>query len=192
MTPLTTAWENPPHSARAPHKPGLWNRPSLFPICSTIFALATLMFCALSFAQDSTQAGAQVSDKAAAADPRAAYQQIELVKLVPVTRMTDGGRAIFEPRPVRFTARLAQLPSPQKADYLKQVMGMMGSTADIQVSQRVALDYGGDKPLAAYVEDKAAARIGKELKAGDARTFYAFHVYNNRYGPALVITSFED
>jgi hypothetical protein len=71
-------------------------------------------------------------------------------------------------------------------------MGMIGVTAELQVSQRVALDYGGDKALAAYVEDQAATQATKELKPGDERTFYAFHVYNNRYGPALVITAFEE
>ncbi|MDR0701081.1 MAG: hypothetical protein LBF61_01510 [Azoarcus sp.] len=125
-------------------------------------------------------------------DPRATYAALDLAQAVPGMRTTDGSRTIFEPRPVRFTARLAQLPAPQKADYLKKVMGLIGVTAELKVSQRVALDYGGDKPLAAYVEDGAAARIAKDLKAGDERVFYAFHVYNNRYGPALVITAFDE
>ncbi|MDR0528994.1 MAG: hypothetical protein LBG69_05220 [Zoogloeaceae bacterium] len=128
----------------------------------------------------------------AAANPRAEYQRVRLLDFVPAARMSEGGRAIFEPRPVRFLARIAQLPTPQKADYLKKVMELMGVKAEIQVSQRIALEYGGEKALAAYVEDRVAARIKRELKTGDARVFYAFHVYNNRYGPALVITSFEE
>ena len=149
-------------------------------------ALSVLCLCAdAARAQETAKATDQ-------ADPRATYRDVKLAELVPASRMTDGGRAIFEPRPVRFAAKLAQLPSPQKADYLKQVMGMMGVTSELKVGQRVALDYGGDKLLAAYVEDGAATRIGKELKAGDTRTFYAFHVYNNRHGPALVITSFDE
>jgi hypothetical protein len=153
-------------------------------------ALSLFVFCLCA----ASAARAEKADAAAAgeSDPRAAYKEIRLAELVPVSRMTDGGRAIFEPRPVRFAAKLAQLPSPQKAEYLKQVMGMMGVTAELKVGQRVALDYGGEKLLAAYVEDEAAVRIGKELKAGDTRTFYAFHVYNNRYGPALVITAFGE
>ncbi|GHT89817.1 hypothetical protein AGMMS49545_01180 [Betaproteobacteria bacterium] len=126
---------------------------------------------------------------APADNPVDAFREVALLQLVPASRMTDGTRAIFAPQPVRFQAKLAQLPSPQKTDYLKQVMGMMGMTT-VPVSQRVALDYGGDKLLAAYVEDQTAARIAKEIKVGDSRTFYAFHVYNNRQGPALVITSF--
>ncbi|MDR2637790.1 MAG: hypothetical protein LBB55_05570 [Zoogloeaceae bacterium] len=125
-------------------------------------------------------------------NPREAYKQTNLAALVPASRITDGSRIIFEPRPVRFQARLAQMPTEQKADYLKQVMSMMGATSQLQVSKRVALDYGGDKLLAAYIEDQAAARVASEIKVGDERVFYAFHVYNNRYGPALVITSFED
>jgi hypothetical protein len=161
-------------------------------------ALTALLFtCALCLppgAAGAEKAAAQPvsAAPAAEADPRAAYQPLDLLQAVPGLRMTDGTRAIFEPRPVRFTARLAQLPSPQKAEYLKKVMGVIGVTAELKVSQRVVLDYGGDRPLAAYVEDAAAAQIGKTLKAGDERTFYAFHVYNNRYGPALVITAFEE
>lgn len=123
-------------------------------------------------------------------DPRDSYRSVQLQELVPASRMTDGRRAIFAPTGVRFQARLAQGPSPQKAEYLQQVMGMMGISPLPRVSQRVVLDYGGDKPLAAYVEESAASRISQELKVGDSRTFYAYHVYNNRQGPALVITSF--
>lgn len=154
---------------------------------ATALCLSVFCLCAASAAR-AEDAGTTAGES----DPRTAYKEIKLGELVPASRMTDGGRAIFEPRPVRFAAKLAQLPSPQKADYLKQVMGMMGVTAGLEVSQRVALDYGGEKLLAAYVEDEAAVRIGKELKAGDTRTFYAFHVYNNRYGPALVIISFDE
>ncbi|MDR0564953.1 MAG: hypothetical protein LBG78_08495 [Azoarcus sp.] len=123
-------------------------------------------------------------------DPRASYQQIDLSKLVPVSRMTNGTRAIFAPRAVRFHAKLQRMPETQKSDYLKQVMSMMGITSVGEVNQRVVLEYGGDKPLAAYVENKTAQRIAKELKPGTEHEFYAFHVYNNRYGPALVIISF--
>lgn len=126
------------------------------------------------------------------ADPRSEYQAVELSSLVPASRMPDGKRAIFAPRAVRFQATLQRMPEPQKSDYLKQVMGMMGVTSVGEVSQRIVLDYGGEKPLAAYVEDSAAKRIAQELKPGNTQEFYAFHVYNNRYGPALVIVSFSN
>jgi hypothetical protein len=159
---------------------------------STLLAVLLGATVTLACAQAQTEAkAASAATAAATSDPRANFRQLELAKLVPASR-TDGMRAIFEPRPVRFRARLAQLPQPQKAEYLKKVMGMMGVEAELNVEQRVVLEYGGDKPLAAYVEKGVATRIGQELKEGDERMFYAFHVYNNRYGPALVITSFED
>jgi hypothetical protein len=118
-------------------------------------------------------------------------ENINLLELVPKTRMENGQRAIFEPRAVRFVATLAQMPTPQKADYLYKVMGMMGVSNPPAVSKRVALEYGGDKPLAAYVEDQAALRVSKEAKAGERYAFDAIYIYNNRYGPALVITAFS-
>ncbi|MDR1423630.1 MAG: hypothetical protein LBI92_03350 [Azoarcus sp.] len=166
------------------------NPKTRLPVLAAALALA---FClvAPARAERAPAAAAPAASTPAAADLRARFKKTDLVQLVPASR-TGGMRAIFEPKPVSFRARLAQLPSPQKAEYLKKVMGMMGADAELEVEQRVVLDYGGDKPLAAYVEKQTAARIGAELKAGDARTFYAFHVYNNRYGPALVITSFEE
>ncbi|MDR1461733.1 MAG: hypothetical protein LBI68_01135 [Azoarcus sp.] len=165
-------------------------KPFLASLGAALFIPVFCLCTGAAWAEDAGSAAGAAG--AAAADPRAAYKEIKLLELVPATRISDGGRVIFEPRPVRFAAKLAQLPTPQKSDYLKQVMGMMGMGAELKVGQRVALDYGGEKLLAAYVEDDAAARIGKELKEGDTRTFYAFHVYNNRYGPALVITSFSE
>ncbi|MDR1351378.1 MAG: hypothetical protein LBJ59_11525 [Zoogloeaceae bacterium] len=120
-----------------------------------------------------------------------ALQDINLKELVPKTRMPDGQRAIFEPKSVRFTAQLAQMPTPQKADYLYKVMGMMGINNPPAVSRHIVLEYGGDKALMAYVEDQAAARFAKEAKTGEQYVFYAIYVYNNRYGPALVVTSFS-
>jgi hypothetical protein len=149
-------------------------------------ALAALALALALFAAPSSSA--QTAAEAPAAAP---VQDINLLELVPKMRMPDGQRAIFEPRMVRFSARLAQMPSPQKTDYLKKVMSMMGVSNPPAVSQRVALEYGGDRPLTAYVEEQTAARFVKEAKTGERYTFSAIYVYNNRHGPALIITSFS-
>lgn len=132
----------------------------------------------------------QAAEPAAAPDPTVAFKTVDLKALVPQSRMDPGQRAIFNPVRVRFTARLAAPPQAQKTAYLDKALDMLQISAKPKVSQRIGLDYGGEKLLAAYVEEGAAARIAKELKVGDSRDFYAYHVYNNQYGPALVVISF--
>ena len=142
-------------------------------------------------AQPKAAAPAAAEAAEAPADPAAAYKDVDLKKLVANARTEiPGQRVIFAPTAVRFRAVLAAMPAPQKTDYLKKALGMMGIENIGNVSQRIGIDYGGDKALAAYIEDSAAARLGKEAKAGQPLQFYAYHVYNHARGPALVVTSF--
>jgi hypothetical protein len=123
----------------------------------------------------------------------ATYKEVDLKKLVSDSRTeVPGQRIIFAPTAIKFRATLAALPAPQKADYLMTALSMMKVSNPPLVSQRIGLDYGGDKALAAYIEDGVAARLGKDVLPGQARTFYAFHVYNHSRGPALLVTSFSD
>ena len=135
-------------------------------------------------------APAQADAAAAPADPLAAYKTVDLKTLVGSSRTeVPGQRVIFVPSPVRFLARLAALPAPQKTEYLKKALGMMGAGNKIQVSQRIGLDYGGEKALVAYIDDTAAAQLTKDGKVGQSLDFYAYHVYNHSRGPALVVVA---
>lgn len=121
----------------------------------------------------------------------AAYKDVSLKDLVAKSR-TDipGQRIIFAPSPVKFQATLSAMPAPQKADYLMTALSMMKVSNPPKVSQRIGLDFGGDKALAAYIDDSIATRLASSAKLGQTLTFYAFHIYNNNRGPALLITSF--
>lgn len=126
-------------------------------------------------------------------DPSASYKEVILKELVARSKTEVAGqRIIFAPSPIRFRARLAAPPAPQKADYLLAVLGMMKVSTPPKVSQRIGLDFDGDKALAAYIDDALVERINQEVKVGDSRTFYAYHVYNNHRGPALLVISFGD
>lgn len=126
-------------------------------------------------------------------DPAAAYKDVDLKALVAKSRTEiPGQRIIFAPTAVRFRATLGALPVTQKADYLYTALNMMKVSNPPRVSQRVGLDYGGDKLLSAYIEEATAKRLAAQVKPGQSRTFYAYHVYNYSRGPALLITSFAD
>lgn len=126
-------------------------------------------------------------------DASASYKDVILKELVDKSK-TDipGQRIIFAPSPVKFQARLAAMPAPQKSEYLMMALSMMKVPSPPKVSQRIGIDFGGDKALAAYIDDTLAERLGKQAKLGQSLTFYAFHVYNNNRGPALLVTSFSE
>lgn len=129
--------------------------------------------------------------KASTPETPTTYKDVNLKELVANSR-TDipGQRIIFAPSPVKFQATLSAMPAPQKAEYLMSALSMMKVSDPPKVSQRIGLDFGGDKALAAYIDDNVATRLASAAKVGQKLTFYAFHVYNNNRGPALLITSF--
>ncbi len=120
------------------------------------------------------------------------FQAVDLKEMVPNSRMPQAGQhAYFTPSPVKFRARLAAMPRPVKTELLKKSMALMNSGTQPRVSQAIGIDYGGDKALLAYIDNAASARLAKELKIGDERTFYAYHVYNFHKGPAFIVVSYE-
>lgn len=146
-----------------------------------------------SFAADTATPALAPPPPTSGLSPAANYKEVDLKKLVSDSRTeVPGQRIIFAPSPIKFRATLAARPAPQKADYLMTALSMMKVSNPPLVSQRIGLDYGGDKALAAYIEDGVAARLSKDVLPGQARTFYAFHVYNHSRGPALLVTSFSD
>lgn len=153
---------------------------------SVTIALAATQWAAPAQAQTESATGN-------AASAAQSYKAVNLGELVDKSRTEIAGqRIIFVPTPVKFEARLSALPAPQKAEYLQSALAMMKVSTVPKVSQRIGLDYGGDKSLAAYIEDGTAQRLGKSAKLGQTLTFYALHVYNNNRGPALVVTSFAE
>lgn len=126
-------------------------------------------------------------------DPAATYKEVDLKALVARSRTElPGQRIIFAPTAIRFRAVLGALPVAQKADYLHTALSMMKVSNPPEVKQRIGLDYGGEKLLSAYIEEGTAQRLAAQVKPGQTRTFYAWHVYNYSRGPALLIISFSD
>lgn len=162
-------------------------------LAGLMLGLALAGLAPTSFAADPAPSGDIASIPAQVLDPTASYKEVDLKNLVANSRtFAPGQRIIFAPSGVKFRATLAALPSPQKTDYLMSALSMMKVSTPPKVSQRIGLDYGGEKALAAYIDDDTAARLAREVKAGQSRTFYAFHVYNHSRGPALLVTSFAD
>lgn len=127
----------------------------------------------------------------AAPAPGAAYQPVDLARLVETSRTPVAGqKIILRPSPVSFSATLLQMPVAQRSEYLRQVLAMMQTATPPKVEQRVVLGYAPDKGLPVYIEQAAALRLAREARLGEQRRFYALHVYNYSKGPALVVTSF--
>lgn len=169
---------------------------SLFASHATRHASSLALATALALASATAAYSADPPSTPAASsatDPTRSYKPVQLGELVEKSRTEIAGqRIIFAPTAVKFQARLSALPAPQKTEYLQSALSMMKVSTVPKVSQRIGLDYGGDKALAAYIEDGAAERLAKTTKLGQALTFYALHIYNNNRGPALVVTSFAE
>lgn len=159
------------------------------PLAGMLLGIALLAISPHSIAADAAPQPAKTSPQ----ETPTAYKEVNLKELVTKSR-TDipGQRIIFAPTPVKFQATLSAMPAPQKAEYLMSALSMMKVSDPPRVSQRIGLDFGGEKALAAYIDDTVAARLSAAAKIGQKLTFYAFHVYNNNRGPALLITSFGD
>lgn len=176
--------------------PKLTTSLSTSPTLTVVGVLAGLILVALSAPSHAEEAAARSPSiiPAQTLETGPAYKEINLSELVKKAQADNipGQRIIFAPTPIKFRATLAALPVPQKADYLLGALGMMKISNPPKVSQRIGLDYGSDKPLSAYIEEGIASRLSKEVKPGQARTFYAYHVYNYSRGPALLVTAFSD
>lgn len=159
--------------------------------CTPSWALAIAL--SLASAAAAHAADSPPPTASATTDPVSSYKPVQLGELVEKSRTEIAGqRIIFAPSAIKFQARLSAMPAAQKTDYLQSALAMMKVSAAPKVSQRIGLDYGGTKALAAYIEDGAAERLTKTAKLGQALTFYALHIYNNNRGPALVVTSFAE
>lgn len=159
----------------------------LMTLTGMVLGLALVGLSPLAVAADAQPEPAKTSLQ----EKPAAYKDVNLRELVAQSRTEIAGqRIIFAPSPIKFRATLSAMPAAQKADYLMAALSMMKVSDPPKVSQRIGLDFGGEKALAAYVEDSIAARLAATAKVGQTLTFYAFHVYNNNRGPALLITSF--
>ena len=162
----------------------------IFAGCMLLLSSATSSFADTNAPRDVPAGTAQAAQ--GEGSPATTYKSVELKELVAGARTElPGQRIIFAPTAIRFRAVLAAMPVPQKTDYLKQALGMMGISNLGNINQRIGLGYGGDKALAAYIDDTAASRLTQGAKPGQSLQFYAYHVYNHSRGPALVITSFS-
>lgn len=167
---------------------------SSFPLSPVQSIGATLLGLALLvLAPSGLAAEPKVAPSTASGDAINSYKEVSLQDLVSKSKTEiPGQRIIFAPSAISFRARLSAMPSPQKAEYLMSAMAMMKVPSPPKVNQRIGLDYGGEKGLAAYIDDAVVERLNKSAKIGQSLTFYAFHVYNNNRGPALLITSFHE
>jgi len=120
----------------------------------------------------------------------AVYKAVELATWVPPLRAPQ--RVIINPAGVSFQAVFDGGPREQKTAYLQQALKLMRVSEPPKVNQAIRLRYGPGEAdtLVAYIEDGAAERLRKDIRLGERREFFAFHIYNFSKGPALVITSF--
>lgn len=95
--------------------------------------------------------------------------------------------------PQTFIAQ-AYLDSPPKrgkAAYVQGALAYRGLKAKAPVNHKLMLRTAAGARLMAYVDDATAARLQKELAAGDLFTLTATRLWQSRHGPGLLLTDFQ-
>lgn len=94
--------------------------------------------------------------------------------------------------PQSFTAlaRVDNLPERGRTTYLQDAMVYRGLAPKAPVNHKLMLRTPAGVRLMAYVDDVTAARMQKELAAGDLLMLTALQLWQSRHGPGLLITDF--
>ena len=100
---------------------------------------------------------------------------------------TEGGRMIFKPRPVAFTARVKSHPERIRVEYLYQALAIGRVSPLPKVSHQMFVESDGGQIIAVYVEDQAVDGIVADFALETQADFEAYHVYNYSRGPAMVV-----
>lgn len=95
--------------------------------------------------------------------------------------------------PQTFTARayLDSLPKRGKTVYVQDALAYRGLKTKAPVNHKLMLRTAAGARLMAYVDDATAARLQKELTAGDLFTLTAMRLWQSRHGPGLLLTDFQ-
>lgn len=94
-------------------------------------------------------------------------------------------------RPIGFTATIKELPYSRKHSYLKRAIQRFASESPIVATKGITVASSTGRTLPVYIIDELADGMNEHLKLDDSVIFEAYHVYNSRFGPGLLVYSWE-
>ena len=117
---------------------------------------------------------------------------VDLDNMIEKNKLGEKGkRIIFEPKLVKFSATIQQLPKKANTDYLLKALTLGGLTEHPTTSHQMFIRSPNNTIIAVYVEDKLAKLILEQLKEEQQWRWQALHSYNNYRGPALLLIGVE-
>ncbi len=94
-------------------------------------------------------------------------------------------------RPLGFTATLNEMPYSRKHGYLKRAIENFASESSIVATKGITVASATGRTLPVYIIDELAEGMEKHLSLNDEVIFEAYHVYNSKFGPGLLVYSWE-
>ena len=94
-------------------------------------------------------------------------------------------------RPVGFTATLSEMPYSRKHSYLKRAIENFASESSIVATKGITVASATGRKLPVYIIDELAEGMEKHLSLNDEVIFEAYHVYNSKFGPGLLVYSWQ-
>ncbi|OUS02454.1 hypothetical protein A9Q81_08715 [Gammaproteobacteria bacterium 42_54_T18] len=94
-------------------------------------------------------------------------------------------------RPVGFTATLNEMPYSRKHSYLKRAIENFASESSIVATKGITVASATGRTLPVYIIDELAEGMEKHLSLNDEVIFEAYHVYNSKFGPGLLVYSWQ-
>jgi len=94
-------------------------------------------------------------------------------------------------RPLGFTATLNEMPYSRKHSYLKRAIENFASESTIVATKGITVASATGRTLPVYIIDELAEGMEKHLSLNDEVIFEAYHVYNSKFGPGLLVYRWE-
>ena len=159
-----------------------------------VFVLCTMCLWAKIAVADNVE----VATKAVVDNKPAITKMQHKIEIFDVDIMIDEFKASMEDtvelvlfRPVGFTATLSEMPYSRKHSYLKRAIENFASESSIVATKGITVASATGRTLPVYIIDELTEGMEKHLSLNDEVIFEAYHVYNSKFGPGLLVYSWQ-
>lgn len=140
-------------------------------------------------------AGEKVVKPSAATDPQS-FEHVDIDRFIDANvwekpdnfKGRPGGRVLIKRgEKVAFTGTMKQMPEKMDFTYVHTVLSLINFQPVPVVEHRMFVETPGGKVFPVYVEKGAAAKMHSLMNQGQEANFFAYHLYNRKSGPALMV-----
>ncbi|MEM7194797.1 MAG: hypothetical protein AAF402_07605 [Pseudomonadota bacterium] len=121
------------------------------------------------------------------------YKPINLAEFVANNRPhKEGTKSVVPPTNIRFIGKVMQIPQAREFKYVYRALAIMEVMPPPEITHQMFIADENENVISVYVEKSTAEIFIQHLKAGDAKEFTGYHLYNYKRGPAIVVDGIYD